>query len=758
MNTTQHAVSTTPSSSVLSNLKKKPKVRDWLDLSPTGELQIHTGKVEIGQGILHALMRIACDELGLSPSGVKALAANTTRSPDEAVTSGSLSVQDSGATVRHVCAYVREACLQVYAQQRCVAKEAVLIKDGQLKAGAHSAQLVSFITDALLDATVSLQALPTKPTHDNPDVLLLNKSPAFTQRQDIAQKIMGQFEYIQDLVKPQMSWGLVLHPRTLKGQLIPERLSRFERLALNISGIERVVYDGALVGVLASSEHDLTRCAALLELESLWDESLSAIPSELQNNQHIGDWLQAQPLESQTITSQGVGPYTARVSSTTTSPSDLQGPAVSVTASFTRPFVQHASIGLSTAWARWRGDDKVHGEPSQLEVISHSQGIYNLRRDLGLAFGLPEQSVTVEHHAGAGCYGHNGADDVAYDAAWLARFKPEYWVRVQWRREDELGLSPMSAAMAVKITATASESGQLLSWETDLWSQGHGTRPGRESTPALLGAWQVDQSVHAAPILVAVNAPLQNGGGAERNAVPLYDIPNWAVYNHRVLSTPFRVSALRSLGAQVNVFALESVIDLLAERLNMDPLTFRLNNLKDPRARAVLARVAQMSNWSALSARERLDGEGWGLGFAKYKNSSAYCAVVAHVKVSETVQVMSLDLCADIGQVVHEDGANNQIEGGAIQAMSLTLLEQAQLGLDGVRSKDWAHYPIARFGQTPTLKVSLIDPMNSPSSGAGECSIGPTAAALANAVSQAISARIYNMPLNAENLLQSLES
>ncbi len=761
------------SPSVLANLKKSPRVRDWVDLSPSGEIQIHTGKVEIGQGILHAIMCIACEQwnLSLHEAKVNVLAASTARSPDEAVTSGSLSIQDSGATVRQVCAHVRKRCITAFALEHGVAIETVLCQGGMLQSGEQLAPLVSFMTDTVLNETVSLEPLHA---HTASNAHRSNTDPELHQRSDLAQKVMGQFVYIQDVVKPQMLWGLVLHPRTLRGQLLAERLEQFEHFALQITGVERVVHDGALVGVLANSEQALSRCNSYLDLHTLWDESKSAIPSELQNNHGIASWLRAQPLSSQTITQDGVTAYSP-ISPSSSAPLEgqdgLEGQAphlqaVSVKASFTRPYVQHASIGLSTAWARWPGED----DPRRLEVISHSQGIYNLRRDLGLAFGLAEQDVEVQHHAGAGCYGHNGADDVAFDAAWLARFIPERWVRVQWRRSDELGLSPMSSAMSVEITATASPSGQLLTWETNIWSQGHGTRPGRESTPALLGAWQVDQNSHAAPVLVAINAPLQSGGGAERNAVPLYNIPQWAVHNHRVLSTPFRVSALRSLGGHVNVFALESVMDMLAQSLHIDPLTFRLNHLSDPRAHAVLKEVARLSNWFERRAQhneDRKDGkdgkdeqypQGWGLGFAKYKNSGAYCAVVAQVLVSESVQVKSLFICADVGHVVHGDGAKNQIEGGAVQAMSLTLLEQAQLGLEGVLSKDWEHYRIARFGETPRMTVSLIDPLHSPSSGAGECSIGPTAGALANAVSQAISARIHNMPLNAENLLHSLES
>ena len=246
------------------------------------------------------------------------------------------------------------------------------------------------------------------------------------------------------------------------------------------------------------------------------------------------------------------------------------------------------------------------------------------------------------------------------------------------------------------------------------------------------------------------------GGGSERNAVPPYAVAALHVVNHRVLTMPLRVSALRSLGAHVNVFAAESLMDEIACDRGLDPLAFRLMHLQGvehERAVAVLEEVARCSDWAARRAASAVEGEGRGLAFARYKNTGAWCAVVAEVAVQRTVQLSRLWIAADMGCVVHPDGARNQLEGGAIQAASWTLCESAQFGPQGILSTDWASYPILGFRDVPTVEISLLDRPDCPSLGAGECAAGPTAAAIANAVFAATGVRVRSMPFSADNLM-----
>ena len=342
---------------------------------------------------------------------------------------------------------------------------------------------------------------------------------------------------------------------------------------------------------------------------------------------------------------------------------------------------------------------------------------------------------------------------MAFDAAWLAQHAQGRPVRLQWTRQQEMANAPLAPAMAVAVEASVDATGRLVAWKQEVWSQGHGTRPGRGATPALLGAWQ---TARPAPVTMAVNQPPHTGGGSDRNAVPPYAVPALQVLNHRVLSMPLRVSALRALGAHVNVLAAESMMDEIARTLGRDPLAYRLEHLEDPRGRAVLQEVGRLSGWDT-PAGTRPEGWGRGIAYARYKNTGAWCAVVAEVVVQEEARLARLWIAADLGLVVHPDGARNQIEGGAIQAASWTLRESADVGAEGIRSEDWLTYPIFRFQQAPPVEVSLIDRPDCPSLGAGECSAGPTAAAIANAIHDALGIRMRVMPFDAGSLMREAQ-
>jgi CO/xanthine dehydrogenase Mo-binding subunit len=285
-----------------------------------------------------------------------------------------------------------------------------------------------------------------------------------------------------------------------------------------------------------------------------------------------------------------------------------------------------------------------------------------------------------------------------------------------------------------------------------LWANGYSARPGRAPTPALLAA---SERADATPLPLPINPPLAAGGGADRNAVPAYTIPNLKVINHRLTVMPLRTSAMRALGAYANVFAIESFVDELAQLAGADPLAFRKRHLDDPRSQAVLDSVVERSDWWARRA-EAAEGIGHGLAWARYKNSGAWCAVLARVQVGEQVRVLNLDLAVDVGMVVDLDGVINQIEGGAIQSVSWTLKEQVGFDRDGVTSADWTAYPVLRFSEVPEVRVHVIDRPDEAPLGAGEAAQGPVAAALANAVHDALGVRVRCLPLNADNILRAI--
>jgi nicotinate dehydrogenase subunit B len=358
-----------------------------------------------------------------------------------------------------------------------------------------------------------------------------------------------------------------------------------------------------------------------------------------------------------------------------------------------------------------------------------------------LLLGLPAQSITVSHVPGAGCYGHNGADDAAVDAAVLAHALPGRPVQVVWSREDELSCAPFGAAMTVDVRATVGEDGRITQWEHEIWSNGHSMRPGRMPVPVF----------HAAPLLargfapqVSINVPVSTGAGAERNSIPCYSFERHRVVNHRLLTMPLRTSSLRSLGAHCNVFASECFLDEIAAEIGVDPLDFRLRHLTDARGIAVLEKAAAMAGWRDRAKRE---GEGFGIGYARYKNNGAWCAAVAQVEAQHDIRVKKVWLAVDVGRVVHADGVLNQIEGGAIQTVSWVLKEAVQFDRTRVLVNGWAAYPILRFSEVPAIDIALLDRPGEKSLGAGEPTHGPLAAAIGNALADAAGVRVREMPL-----------
>jgi nicotinate dehydrogenase subunit B len=697
------------------SLKTNSKLGHWLRVDRNGFVEVSPGKVEIGQGILTALAQIAADELDVSLAQVRLRPASTAHSPNEGVTSGSLSIQDSGSAIRHVCAETRAIYLSIAAERLGVSANELVIADGAILGPNNlSTSYWELADEALLerDATPGVKAKP---------IAARRLAGASTQRLDIPAKIFGEPRFIQDVFQNGVLHGRVLRPDGPHAKLhsIDERRTRA------ISGIVEVVRDGNFVGVVATSETSALAGLSQLRKDCVW-QSADSLP----DIHALKDWLRHSPCET-TVVNELQGETSAAATRKTT-------------LEFTRPFTAHASIGTVTSVAQW--------QDGHLLVWSHSQGVYNLRSDLALIFAVAEDRIIVEHAEGAGCYGHNGADDVALDAALLARACPGQKVRVVWSREEELGWAPFSPAMLVSIEAHTDAAGNIVAWNHDLWSNGHATRPGRAKSPTLLAGHHID---NAFPMLAAGNMPLATGGGADRNAVPGYAFPSQRITNHRLLDMPIRTSALRSLGAAANVFAIESMMDELAHAAGLDPVEYRLRHLQDQRARAVIEAAAARADWPN---RSKSEGVGYGVGYAKYKNLGAWCAVIAEVDVGKDIRVSRLTIAVDAGEVINPDGLINQIEGGAIQAVSWALKEQVQFDRERITSDTWETYPILRFTEVPAVDVAIVSRPSERALGAGECSQGPTIAAIANAIRDALGVRVVDLPLTFDRIAAALNA
>jgi CO/xanthine dehydrogenase Mo-binding subunit len=310
-------------------------------------------------------------------------------------------------------------------------------------------------------------------------------------------------------------------------------------------------------------------------------------------------------------------------------------------------------------------------------------------------------------------------------------------------RDDEFGWEPYGPAMVMKAKGAVSD-GRIVDWNYEVWSNTHSTRPSEPGGVNLLAAWYLADAKKPAP----PRGIAQPAGGGDRNAVPLYEFPRQRVVNHLIKEMPLRVSALRTLGAYANVFAVESFMDELALAAGADPVAFRLAHMTDPRARAVIEAVAKKANWKA--DQKGAEGRGRGIGFAKYKNLATYVAVVVDVEVdraSGNVRVPHAYAAVDSGLIISPDGLVNQIEGGIIQSTSWTLKEELRFNPEGILSQDWMSYPILTMPEVPKIEVELINRPTERSLGAGEASQGPTVAAIANAFAHATSKRLRDLPL-----------
>lgn len=692
------------------SLEKNPRLSQWLRIQSDGTVCVFSGKVELGQGISTALAQIAAEELGVAPERIRMVPADTAVSPNEGVTSGSLSIQDSGTALRRACAQARALLLQRAAQRLRVAPAELHVEDGSIRAAGRGTSFWECADDALFDCEIDMSVPPKAPG----EYRLVGKAAA---RLDLPDKIAGRPRFVQDLKLPDMLYGRVVRP--------PRGFSRLWSLddgkVKSMPGVVEVVRDGGFVGVIAEREEIAVVAQRALREAARWDE-LRPLPPD------IHSWLKQHAAEHRVISEKEDAASRARA-------------ARMLDASYTKPFISHASIGPSCAIAQWQGE--------ALKIWSHSQGIFNLRRDLAMALGTREDAIVVRHVEGAGCYGHNGADDVALDAALLARAAQGRAVQVQWMRDDEFGWAPSGPAMALELHAALDAEGKVVEWRHELWSNGHSSRPGRSDSPTLVAAWHLSKPFERPS---AINVPLP-AGAADRNAIPIYEFPNQRIVNHYVREMPVRASALRSLGAYANVFAIESFMDELAGVAAVDPVAFRLRHLKDPRGIAVIETAARRAGWSDWKPAE---GRGHGIGFAKYKNLGAYCAVVAEVEAEREVRVKRLVIAVDVGLAVNPDGVINQIEGGAIQSTSWTLKEQVKLGTHGIASLGWEDYPILKFSEVPKVEVHLIDRPELPSVGAGEAAQGPTAAAIANAVEHALGVRVRDLPLTPERIVDSM--
>ena len=682
------------------------QVDAYLAIHADGTVTLYSGKVDLGTGLRVAFPQIAAEELGLPIERVRLVEGDPDLTPDQGPTSGSTGISRGGLQVRQAAATARQALVKLAAEKLGKPATELDAIDGEVrpKAGGPGVTFAALLADKHFDLKLDSKAPVRKPS----EFRLVGKH---LRRPDVPAKATGRHLYMHDLEVPGMLHGRVIRPAVQGATL--ENVD--ESSVAAIPGV-KVVRIKNFLGVVAPDEWDALRASRLLK--ATWTGGGLPVSSE-----DLGDWTRTRAAVTSDETLDKKGDFDAAFVATERK----------ITAEFYWPVQSHASLGPSCAIADVQADEA--------RIWCSSQGTHRYRKHFADMLGLPEKSTHVQYLDGAGCYGMNGHEDAAADAAFLSRAvgKP---VRVQWMREDEHGHDPKGPAQVITQEASLSADGKITAWRSQMWIP------------------KATNNLPTIPLL----APAETGsqqpqgigtGSISQGATPIYDIPNQHTIVHWLKDTPLRPSHLRAPGKIGNLLAVETFMDELALLANRDPLEFRLAYLADPRGRECLQRAASLFKWDTRVAPRR-NGRGRGIAFTQYKGGQeTYVAMAMEVEVAAAtgrIKVTRVACAHDCGQIINPDGVRAQVEGSILQTIGRTLYEEVKFDRQNVTNRDWSSYPVFTFADLPELKIDLIDHPDKAPWGAGEAATVPVAAALANAVFDATGLRLRRAPFTAQRV------
>jgi nicotinate dehydrogenase subunit B len=686
----------------------------FLAVNGNGTVTVFCGKVDLGQGLRIAIPQIAAEELGIDVDKIRYVEGDTDLTPDQGRTSGSTGIQRGGMQIRQAAATARKALIDLAAQRLNAKPEDLIAAGGQVRPKTGGAG-ISF-ADLIGGRRFDLKLDPNAPRKDPLSYTVVGKS---LPRPDVAAKCTGTHTYIQDFSVPGMQHARVIRPPAIGAALV----SVDESSLKDLPGA-KVVRIKDFLAVVAPDEWTAIRAAKALRAQ--WSE-WSGLPAQ----DNLIATLRADPgITDETLVAKG--------SAGAAPPPG----AKQLSASYFWPMQSHGSIGPSCAVADVRAE--------QATVWTASQGTHGNRNTFARFLGLPKEKVRLIYIEGSGCYGMNGHEDAAADAAIVSRAIGAP-VRVQWSREDELGFDPKGPPQLLDISATIGADGRILDWRTEMWLPK--TTPGLPDIP-LLGpaAAGIDQ-------VRGLNAGL-----ISQNGDPPYAADSIKVIAHWLKDAPLRPAPIRSPGKPANCFAVESFVDELAAAVGADPVEFRLQGLKDPRAIEVIKRTAALMKWQTRPSPGGNTGaaiaRGRGLAFVHYKHNETYVAMamdVALERASGKIVVERVACAHDCGQIINPDGVRAQVEGGILQTISRVLLEEVKFDRSKVLSVDWSSYPILTFSDAPRIDIDLIERRNEPPLGAGEAACTAVGAAIANAVYDAAGIRLRTVPFTPERVKAALD-
>jgi CO/xanthine dehydrogenase Mo-binding subunit len=681
------------------------EVDGFIAVNGDGSVTIFSGKVDLGQGLRIAIPQMAAEELGIGVERIAMLEGDTALTPDQGATAGSSGIIRGGVQIRQAAATAREALIGLASARSRKPAMDLDIVDGEVrpKAGGAGIRIAELVGDNRFNIKVDAKAKLRDPA----SYRVVGKPMA---RPDIPGKVSGRHMYVHDLVVDGMLHARVVRPPAVGASLV----SLDEASVQSIPGV-RVVRIKDFLGVVAADEWDAISAARLLRAR--WSESATLLGSD-----GVRTWMKSGPFEGdETLVRKGDA-------------KQALADAKKVSAEFYWPVQSHASLGPSCAVADVR-DGKA-------TVWSASQATHRFRETISKALAMPKDAVRIVYLDGAGCYGMNGHDDAATDAALLSKAvrRP---VRVQWSREDEHGFDPKAPPQLLALEGSVTGDGKIGAWRTEMWIP--------KATASL-----PNMPLLALDAAGIAQTPGITTGLISQNGDPPYAVPHQEVLVHWLKGAPLRPSNFRAPGKVANCFAVESFTDMLAAAAERDPVEFRLQGLTDPRAIEVIRRTAALIGWQSRGATTpRTTGSGRGFAYIHYKHNESYVAVAMEADVDKSsgaIRVRRVACAHDCGLVINPSALTAQIEGNILQTLSRTLLEEVAFDRSRVTSVDWASYRILRFPDAPEVLVDIVSRPTEPPLGAGEAAATPVPAALANAVFDAVGLRLTTVPFTRDRV------
>ena len=707
------------------SIKLYRKISNWFNFDKNNVLQVYSGKIDIGQHISSTLALISSKITGINYDQVEIIKLNTDISPNEGKTASSLSVPDSGSAIKAASFTLRKSFLKYSLQTLKVDIDEIIFDNGIIK-DINSNRSVSYWDFA---NTKEFNELIIPEEFDENEIKEFNyKNNQKIETKTIHDIVSGKYSYVHDLKFPKMLHARIIRP--------PNYYSKFVKIINEIEDklIEldiKLIVKGSFLAILSPDEFLVVKYLEIIKQNIVWEEL-----RDLSNN-NIYKSLKENDRDTLLVKSGGQAFYEAipiikdfKDKSCTT-----------LTSEYKKGYLMHGPIGPSAACSIFSNN--------KFTIYSHSQALYDLKLSCSEYFGVNPENVTLKFIPGSGCYGHNGADDVAFEAGLLSKEFPDTHVLLKWTRQDEHCWEPYGSASLNKLTGVINDKGKIIYWSNEVFSDTYMTRPSNTELDNFISYNLVNNHFIKRKSTPKTNAHM----GIHRNLDPLYDFGETRLIKNLVHDLPLRTSALRTLGAFSNVVALECFINEIAKTKNIDPFEIRINHLSDERAIGVIKNLRDQ-----MTKEIQKEGLHRGIGFSRYKNSAAFCAVGVELKVNDDLEIKLINawISVDAGEVAYEDGIKAQVEGGFIQAASWSLYEEVKFDTKEIISIDWDTYQIIGFDNIPNIKTDVLDKEGLPYLGVGEVVAGPTGAAISNAISDALGQTIKTMPFTKEIITKEL--